>query len=134
MDELPYGKRTLLTALPGNGIMAMNLIKLSESARKRNMRKGRAIIRCAAEVMELILPQTLRCCALLYLEDGGTEIVLVNGRDFRSKDALPLFALYCCGCLRKGFEEIVSCPILRNTGKLTAGQAYVCRREAVAAL
>lgn len=136
MDELPIRQKNFIDgALPsGNGIMAMNLIKLSRiCAEAKYEEKARAIIRCAAEVMEAYpAANSTMLCALLYLEDGGTEIVLVNGRDFGElKDALPPFRPFTvaavCG---KGFEEMQSlAPYLREYRQIDGrAAAYVCRK------
>ncbi|MGI5936825.1 MAG: thioredoxin domain-containing protein [Oscillospiraceae bacterium] len=135
MDQLPVRQKNFLDgAIPsGNGIMALNLIRLSRiCAEPKYEEKARAIIRCAAEVLEAYPAAncTLLCC-LQYLEDGGTEIVLANGRGFEELlAAIPAFSPFtvvsACG---EGYEEMVNlAPYLKQYRPVDGkAAAYVCK-------
>jgi uncharacterized protein YyaL (SSP411 family) len=133
--DLPTRKKQFADgALPsGNAMMAVSLIWLArlcgESAYERDARR---ILEAAAPVLNA---QPDACCglltALLWLEQGGAEVILVRGGGFEALcGAFPAFSPFltvsACG---EGFEEIYgSAPYLREYQNAQGrAAAYVCR-------
>ncbi len=136
VNDLPVRQKIIYDgALPcGNSIMAMNLIRLSRlCANEKYEDAANKIIESAAQLLN---NQPSSCCGLLcsqlYLKNGGTEIILVNGDGFDTlKAGLPDCSQFTsaavCG---KSFEEIVSvAPYLRDYHSLDGkAAAYVCKK------
>jgi uncharacterized protein YyaL (SSP411 family) len=135
VDELPVRQKNIHDgALPsGNSIMALNLLRLSRiTAQEKYEQTADQIFRLAAPMLNR---QPMACCfllcALTYLKNGGTEVILANGNGFdRLKDALPSFlpfsAVAACG---EGFEKVLTAaPYLENYHPVDGkAAAYVCR-------
>lgn len=128
-------KNTQDGALPsGNSIAALNLLRLARLCANAEFEEySNRIIKMAAPLANAY-PSA--CCgllsALLYLKDGGTEIVLARGDGFEDMlGALPAFSPFTAVCvLGKGCEQIYGvAPNLRQYksegGKATA---YVCHK------
>ena len=135
VHDLPARQKSVYDgALPsGNAIMALNLLRLSRLCANENY------VTAANRVIEsagtLLNSQPSSCCgllcSLLFLENGGTEVVLVNGEGFAPLcESLPPFSPFlsaaACG---KGFETIFSsAPYLRDySARNGKAAAYVCR-------
>lgn len=135
VDELPVRQKNLRdVALPsGNSVMALNLLRLARiTANKRYEEAANQILRLAAPMLNR---QPMACtfllCSLMYLKNGGTEVILADGEGFEQlKKGLPAFlpftAVAACGA---GFESLLAAaPYLRNYHPVNgAAAAYVCR-------
>jgi len=134
-DELPIRQKNIHDgALPsGNSIMALNLLRLARlTGNEKQEQAANQIFRLAAASLN---HHPVSCCyllcCLLYLKNGGTEVILTNGDGFDAlKDSLPAFAPFlavaACGA---EFDEVLAvAPYLRHYRSVDGtAAAYVCR-------
>lgn len=134
IKDLPIRQKNFQdAAMPsGNAVMAMNLLRLSRICAKESYAElANGILKQAAPLLN---SQPSACCgllcSLLYLEDGGTEVVLAGGEGFNDlQKGLPVFSPFlssaACG---NGFDILDVAPYLKEYGPVDGkAAAYICR-------